>query len=229
MTQLLVSVRSAAEAEAALAGGAHVIDVKEPSRGSLGRADDATIAEVVRVVAGRRSVSAALGELDPFGKLPSCLSNLHFIKWGLSKFRSEPAAAWTELDIMRLGLGSAPEVVTVAYADAGQASAPDVEVVCEYVVEAEQGVLLLDTFEKNGRTLLNHLNERKLERIMRRCQSAGVRVALAGSLGFNEIRALKHLQPDWFGVRGAACQGQQRNGAIDAGRVRQIVEVLAAK
>ena len=67
MTRLLVSVRSAAEAEAALRGGADVIDVKEPGRGPLGRADDAVIADVVRLVAGRRPVSAALGELcrDP--------------------------------------------------------------------------------------------------------------------------------------------------------------------
>ena len=34
---LLVSVRSAAEAATALAGGADLIDVKEPSRGPLGR------------------------------------------------------------------------------------------------------------------------------------------------------------------------------------------------
>ena len=63
MTALLVSVRSAAEAEAALAGGAALIDVKEPARGALGRADDAVIADVVRAVAGRAPVSAALGEL----------------------------------------------------------------------------------------------------------------------------------------------------------------------
>ena len=55
MTRLLVSVRSAAEAEAALSGGASVIDVKEPTRGALGRADDAVIADVVRSPAGRRS------------------------------------------------------------------------------------------------------------------------------------------------------------------------------
>ena len=40
-SRLLVSVRSAAEAEIALHGGADLIDVKEPTRGSLGRADGA--------------------------------------------------------------------------------------------------------------------------------------------------------------------------------------------
>ena len=60
---LLVSVRSAAEALTALAGGADVIDVKEPNRGSLGAADDNTISDIVRAVDGRAPVSAALGEL----------------------------------------------------------------------------------------------------------------------------------------------------------------------
>ena len=51
--QLLVSVRDATEAAAALHGGAGLIDVKEPARGPLGRADAATIAAVVQTVAGR--------------------------------------------------------------------------------------------------------------------------------------------------------------------------------
>src|SRR5437763_1899892 len=62
---LQVSVRSAAEAESALAGGADLIDVKEPSRGPLGAADAAVIRDVITAVAGRRPVSAALaGSLD---------------------------------------------------------------------------------------------------------------------------------------------------------------------
>ena len=60
---LLVSVRSAAEAMEALAGGADMIDVKEPKRGSLGVADMSTIAEVVRTVGKRAMVTAALAVL----------------------------------------------------------------------------------------------------------------------------------------------------------------------
>ena len=41
--QLLVSVRSAGEAVDALAGGCQILDVKDPSRGSLGRADDSVV------------------------------------------------------------------------------------------------------------------------------------------------------------------------------------------
>jgi uncharacterized protein (UPF0264 family) len=63
---LLVSVRNELEALEALAGGADVIDVKEPTRGSLGAADASTIAEVVYAVNGRAIVTAALGELIEF-------------------------------------------------------------------------------------------------------------------------------------------------------------------
>jgi uncharacterized protein (UPF0264 family) len=43
MTGLLVSVRDAAEAADALAGGADLIDVKEPNAGSLGAAGHPTL------------------------------------------------------------------------------------------------------------------------------------------------------------------------------------------
>ena len=49
MPRLLVSVRSAHEAEAALAGGCEILDVKEPSRGPLGMADHSVIAAVAQV------------------------------------------------------------------------------------------------------------------------------------------------------------------------------------
>src|SRR4051794_2290794 len=83
---LLVSVRSAAEALAALAGGADVIDVKEPKNGSLGAADDDTISAVVRAVNGRAPVSAALGELvDSIGSLNR--SSGRMLVHGISLFK----------------------------------------------------------------------------------------------------------------------------------------------
>ena len=64
---LLVSVRDAAEAAAALEGGAAIIDVKEPRHGPLGAADPEAIAAVAQVVGSRRPWTMACGELggDP--------------------------------------------------------------------------------------------------------------------------------------------------------------------
>src|SRR4051812_283713 len=97
MAGLLVSVRSPAEAEAALAGGAAIIDVKEPDNGALGRAASEVLAGVLAVVAGRRPVSAALGELlEPEGDLPAELARLAYVKWGLAGCGGLEADAWQD-------------------------------------------------------------------------------------------------------------------------------------
>ena len=59
---LLVSVRCADEVAAAIEGGAEIIDVKEPSHGSLGMALPETLAACsVAVVALGPSAAACLG------------------------------------------------------------------------------------------------------------------------------------------------------------------------
>src|SRR5438309_11634532 len=118
MTALLVSVRSVREARAALVGGASVIDVKEPFRGSLGRAQDATIAAIVRSLAGLRPVSAAMGEL--LERLP-CFPEpgLSYVKWGLAgcgrraQWRAELVEAIARLHEANVRC----QAVAVAYAD----------------------------------------------------------------------------------------------------------------
>jgi uncharacterized protein (UPF0264 family) len=90
-------------------------------------------------------------------------------------------------------------------------------------------VFLLDTWEKNGQTLLDWLSPAAIDRLCQRCRKAGVRVALAGSLGPREIRRLREVEPDWFAVRGAVCRQNRRTSAIDANRVRALVELLRSR
>src|SRR5262245_13052728 len=96
MTALLVSVRNAAEAEEAIAGGAAIIDIKEPSRGSLGSADRDVASATIRAVAGRRPISVALGELvDLWGGVPISSPDVAYFKAGLSE--SEGRFDWRRI------------------------------------------------------------------------------------------------------------------------------------
>jgi (5-formylfuran-3-yl)methyl phosphate synthase len=232
MTQLLVSVRSAAEAEAALRGGASVIDVKEPAHGSLGQASDRTIAEVMRIVAGRRPVSAALGEL-----IDSCADEwvpselpLAYVKWGLAAYEGHGERSWRQdlSGAMRHLEERQPScrAVAVAYADWRRARAPKPEEVCSFAIENPVGAFLIDTWQKDGSTLLDWLPFIEIEHLCERCRTASVPVALAGSLGLDEIRMLLPMRPNWFAVRGAVCQDRQRGAVIDETKVRQLVEAI---
>src|SRR5438309_5093912 len=118
MANLLISVRSVAEAEAALKGGAGLIDIKEPLRGPLGRADHETIAAIIRRVGGMLPVSAAMGELleDPG---PFSGHGLTYLKWGLAGY---PAGSEWQRDLLGVArrlraLTIAGTLVPVAYAD----------------------------------------------------------------------------------------------------------------
>ncbi len=233
--KLLVSVRSADEAEAALEGGAHVIDVKEPLRGSLGRADDSTIAAVLARVAGQRRVSAALGELaNPVEAVPYPGRGLAFVKWGLfgmgeCDWQGALARAMRQM----AQADPACQVVTVAYADWQWAGAPGVEEVATFARGRPGSALLVDTFQKAPQpqtgvspTLLDLMTLRQAVRLCGLCREAGVRVALAGSLQARQIEELKAARPDWFALRGAVCDGGRREAAVSARKVRELVELL---
>jgi uncharacterized protein (UPF0264 family) len=228
--RLLVSVRSAAEAVASLVGGASLIDVKEPGSGPLGRAADATISEVVAAVGGQAPVSAALGEWrDPGAQdWPTALPGLAYLKWGLAGCGG--MYLWKPLlrAIMRNLAGRQPgvAVAVAAYADWRQARAPRPDEVCSFACENGRSVFLLDTWAKDGKTLLDWVSPGEVQTWCARCRAAGVRVALAGSLGPEQMRALLPTCPDWFAVRGAACTGGRRDAPIDPARVRQLVEML---
>jgi uncharacterized protein (UPF0264 family) len=226
---LLVSVRSRAEAEAALAGGAAIIDVKEPDNGALGRAGPDVLAGILDVVAGRRPVSAALGELPTDdADLPKGLAALSFVKWGLAGWR-ERRSAWKErlLHLREQVESTSPcRVVAVAYADWKLAGAPPWLDVARFAVANRFCVLLVDTWQKDGRTLLDWLSLKELEQLRTLTRGVGVKLALAGSLGEAKIRDLSPVAPDWFAVRGAACTQGRRDGNITTQNVRRLVEVI---
>lgn len=226
---LLVSVRSAAEAAAALEGGADLIDIKEPARGPLGRADHDTMAAVIRFVDGRRPVSAALGELVDGESVPPA-AGLAFVKWGLAACHG--ACDWRGKLAAQLAGHGPPRPVIVAYADWHQAGAPPLDEVVEFARAWPGAAFLLDTFVKDSSpgtsrpSLLSWLSVVRVTELCRSLHEADVRVALAGSLDAEGITVLRCAEPDWFAVRGAACAGGQRGGCVEARRVRVLVSLL---
>ena len=225
MTKLLISVRDAAEAESALAGGADLIDIKEPTRGPLGPADTATIRAIVAQVAGRAPVSAAMGELSAGHRLESSLGGqVRYAKFGLAgEARVSDWARRAQAAIATLPPGVT--AVGVAYADWKAASAPDPWDVLACAPSLGCGAVLLDTFDKTGGPLGGYLSRAALEKFVAAAHAAGLVCVVAGGLGRKEIAEILPLAPHYVGVRGAAASGG-RTGRLDADRVRQLAELV---
>ena len=96
------------------------------------------------------------------------------------------------------------------------------------VFAIRRGALLVDTWQKDGKSLLDFLSLSEIDMIIRRCQVAGIPVALAGSLDGTTMEALLPLRPEIIAVRAAACRNGNRNDEIDSRRVRRLVALLRA-
>jgi len=233
--RLLVSVRDMAEAQAALAGGCDVLDIKEPARGSLGRAGDATVEAIVDQCRHTRGdavpISAAMGELcetendAAAARRPADDERLSYLKLGLAGAPPDWRA--------RLAAWAAPvghdRFVAVAYADATRAGAPPVTAVLRWAMSHGVAGCLIDTCVKDGRGLFDWLGRDELRRVIGAAREAGLFVALAGSLAACELDQAVGLGPDVIAVRGAACAGRSRTGAIGASRVAGLKRGLVER
>jgi len=233
---LLVSVRNAPEAVAALEGGADLIDIKEPRNGALGPANPEMVKEIVRIIGGRKPVSAALGELAEVDEA-DVLEGLAYVKCGLAKMGRKKDWQRRLLAFRRriARKPNAPELVTVAYADWKRACAPHWQDVAKLALRQRGGVLLVDTFDKMWQppgnsqrpaSLLDWMKVEELRRLSHQCYTAGVRIALAGSLRLRQIVSLVELRPTWFAVRGAVCESNKRDGEVHGLKVADLAQVL---
>jgi (5-formylfuran-3-yl)methyl phosphate synthase len=235
--RLLVSVRSAAEAAAALAGGADIVDAKEPSRGSLGAVTATVVRDIAAALPPALPLSVALGDFDRadtvaaavagVAQLPARMAPVYY-KLG---FAGADAPAADRILAAALDAAAArpdrPLIVAAAYADHEEARAPAAEVLAGAAARAGVAGVLIDTHTKDGRDLLHWMPPARLRGWIGDARRAGLLTAIAGSLGGPGMLAAADCGPDVVGVRGAVCEGG-RGGVLQAERVRAVRDALDA-
>ena len=225
MTRLLVSVRNADEACRALAGGADLIDVKEPSRGSLGAASPEALGKVLEAIAGRVPVSAALGELldvQP-SELAHVSPQLAFAKLGMAGCARQ--AEWPRVWAAALArLPASVGRVAVVYADWRTAAAPSPEATLELAKSLDCAAVLVDTFDKSRGSLCELWSDAEL-RFVATVREAGLLAVVAGSLTIGDLARVRAIGADFVAVRGAVCR-DSREGRLEARLVERFARAL---
>lgn len=226
--RLLVSVRDVREAVDALAGGADVIDAKEPLRGALGAVDASMARAIVRRVGARRPVSIVIGDFmrpDEAARAAgeACRCGASIVKVGLAGVASIACAR----DIVHAVRSSTTSSATtvVAYADAERARTLVAEEVVELAMSEGAGGVVLDTFDKDGPGLFAHLRAERVATIVADAHAGGLFVGVAGRLGLAHVDEAREAGADLFGVRGAVCSGG-RQASLSPARVRALALLL---
>ena len=222
MTRMLASVTDAAELETAIGAGADIVDLKDPSRGALGALPADQIRFLVDQVAGRRPVSATVGDLPPDTALvasamrATAATGVDYVKVGF--FSGEHLRPC----LHAIGeLAAERRVVAVLFADC----APPLDDLTPFSEAGLAGVML-DTADKRRGHLLAHATLPQLRRFVAQARSLGLLCGLAGSLRPQDIASLLPLAPDYLGFRGALCLGAHRAQRLDAGRTRAVRQAI---
>lgn len=223
---LLVSVASAAEASAALAGGADVIDAKDSSAGALGAVSLDVLRAIRGRVAGARPLTAALGDAadeaaiehaaHAFAAAGAALVKVGFA--GIATAGRVAALTTAAVRGARAGSHEKSGVVAVAYADADHAACLALAAFVDAAARAGAAGVLLDTADKEGPGLRGLIAPDALAAWVARAHQSGLLVALAGKLTAEDLPFVRDTGADIAGVRGAACDGG-RTGRVSADKV----------
>jgi dihydroneopterin aldolase len=225
MTAMLASVTGPDEAEIAIAGGADIIDMKDPEAGAFGALPVKRIAATVAAINGRRPASAVTG--DP-GMAPDAVAT------------AVAAIAATGVDYVKVGLFP-PEENQCATINALKKAAPGTRLIAVLFADQEQDLpslvpalaeagfagAMLDTADKSAGRLLVHADIPRLAAFERAVRDRELLVGLAGGLEEPDIPRLLALEPDFLGFRGALCgAGRRREAGIDAHAVAAIRSLI---
>ncbi|MPS48927.1 (5-formylfuran-3-yl)methyl phosphate synthase [Methylobacillus sp.] len=223
MSKLLISVTSVEEALLALEGGGDIIDMKNPSQGALGALPLSVVSEAVIAVGGRRITSATTGDL-PMSPTLICHAVMQM--------------AATGVDIIKIGFfGNEHENIACIHAVQPLIARHNLAVVAVLMADLspqfsllpllrEAGFwgVMLDTANKDGRSLLAHLDMESLAIFLRMAE--GMQTGLAGSLNMENIENIVKMKPSYIGVRGAVCMGFDRVAKLCKDKVSALNRLL---
>ena len=225
MTGMLASVNSIAEALLVLSLEVDIIDLKQPKLGALGALELVDVKQIVAAIAGRRPVSATIGDLP---MQPEVIFNavqlmaqtgVDYIKIGFF-----PGDDWLgTLKKLSESTSQKQALIAVLFAD----TQPDLTIMTTLKASGFVGVML-DTMDKQQGSLTQVMAAEQIAQFVSQANNLQLLCGLAGSLRLTDITELIAYHPDYLGFRGALCQEHNRVGQLSQRAVRTIKQAMQA-
>ncbi|MGA2387250.1 MAG: (5-formylfuran-3-yl)methyl phosphate synthase [Candidatus Bathyarchaeia archaeon] len=233
--KVLISTVNEKETSEAIAGGADIIDVKNPNEGALGANYPWVIKRIREMTPKGLEVSCTLGEVP---NLPGSISlaalgaaslGVDYVKVGLYGFKTEEEAVFLLENVNKAAKACNPKIKVAAtgYADAEKIGALNPMLTPDIAFKAKVELAMVDTSLKDGKNLFDYLSKQQLEDFVAKAHGHGLHAALAGSLRKQDLPVIYSLGADVAGLRGAACtMGDRVKGQVSRKLVRELAETV---
>ena len=226
--QLLVSPSTIDEAKHSVA--ADIIDVKRPAEGSLGANFPWVIREIKTLLA--KPLSAAIGDFDykPGGAAlaayGAACAGADYVKIGLA-FEGQEKAREVIGAVVRAVKDEFPRkyVVIAAYSDYQRMHSISPFEMAPIAAECGADFAMVDTGIKDRQSTFVFMDEGTLRSFTATNEKLGLGTALAGAFKFEDIDALKRINPDIIGVRGMVCGGD-RNATVQEALIKTALAMI---
>jgi len=231
----LISPISEQEALEAVAGGADIVDVKNPKEGALGASFPWVIKRIRAITPNPIEVSCTLGDLPnlpgsvALAAFGAASTGVDYIKCSLYGVRTREDAIYLLKNVVKAAkeVNSSIKVAAAGFADAERVGSINPLYIPQITFEAGADVAMVDTAVKDGKSLLWFLKTKQLETFVSESQNLGLNTALAGSLKKGELATICSLGADIVGLRGAACTSNDRvNGTITREKVQELAQIV---
>lgn len=218
--KLLISPINKEEAIVASNGGADIVDVKNPKEGSLGANFPWVISSVKDAIGSKQPISATIGDFNykpgtaSLAALGAAASGADYVKVGLFDIQTEKQALDMLTNIVQSvkGYDSSKCVVASGYSDYERINSISPMLLPAIGAKAGVDVVMVDTGIKDGRSTFEFMSEDELTEFTELARDMNLLSALAGTLMFEDLPALRRIQPDIIGIRGMVCGGDRNDG-----------------
>ena len=228
-----MSSKDQKEALEAIAGGADIIDVKNPEEGALGASFPWVINRIKKKAPANIEVSCAIGDVPnlpcavSLTALGAATTGVDYIKVGLFGVKTKDEAIYLMQKVTKAvkEYNSRIKVVVTGYADAEKIGSVDPLFAPEIAYVAKADVAMIDTAVKDGANLFTFLTINQLRSFVSISHAYGLKAALAGSLSKKDLSRIYASGADIVGFRGAVCSnGDRATGQIIREKVMALVE-----
>ena len=219
----LVSVKNINEISDELLNEIDILDLKDPSKGSIGSWKNFEIKKVITRFKKRTKISATLGDIFNNKEFKESLErfdnlNLDFVKFGLLSFANENLFEKLRLISLKQFRTKLVCVVFVDHKETFERVNRSIKIFLDAGIE----FILLDTFRKDEGNLLDFCNMEDLKEFISKCKHFNIKVGLAGGLKESQVPPLLCLKPNIIGFRSAVCELNKRESLIKLKKVKRI-------